>query len=98
MLQDGIGVFVRVFPLAPASATLIGLGFVLRRSGMLGRPLATSALGVGIAFELAGIAAVFSTAGLVAAVVLSVGQGIWVLVAAFGLMRSRTIRGPAAGS
>ena len=92
------GVFVRVFPLAPASATLIALGVVLRRSGVLRRWTATTALGLGMAFELAGIVAIFSTVGLVAAVALSVGQGLWVLAAGIGLIRSRPTRTPRAAS
>ena len=79
------GVFLRVFPLAPASATLIALGLVLRRSNLLGPSLATVGLALGIAFEAAGIAAIFSAAALVLVAILSAGQAIWVVAASIRL-------------
>ena len=82
------GAFVRVFPLAPASLTLIGVGLVLMHSGLFTRWLAYGALSLGVAFELAGAAAVMSNAGVVASIVLSVGQGLWALAAAITLLRS----------
>ena len=82
------GVFVRVFPLAPASLTLVALGFVLLRSGLLGRPTAWIAIGLGVAFELAGVLAIISGVAVVAAAVLSAAQGLWVLAAAALLLAS----------
>jgi hypothetical protein len=82
------GVFVRVFPLAPASATLIAVGLVLRRSGVLGARLATAALALGAAFEIAGLVAIVSPAGVVGGAILSVGQGLWVVVAAVSLWQA----------
>ena len=79
------GVFLRVFPLAPASATLIGLGLVLRGSNLLGPFLAIAAIGLGIAFELAGIAAIVSPGALVAIAILSVVQAVWVVAAGIRL-------------
>jgi hypothetical protein len=79
------GVFVRVFPLAPASATLIGLGAILRRGDVLDRRFGTAALGIGAAFVIGGVISVFATAGLLLIVLLSVGQAIWTAVAAINL-------------
>ena len=36
-------------------------------------------------FELAGIAAIFSTAGLILAIVMSIAQELWIIAAAVGL-------------
>jgi hypothetical protein len=83
----GNGVFVRVFPLAPASATLIALGILLRDRPVIDRRLGTVALTLGAAFEAAGIIAIFSAAGLVAVIVLSVGQAAWTVAAAVSLWR-----------
>ena len=79
------GVFVRIFPLAPASATLIGLGMVLRGTHVLDRRFGWLALGLGVAFEVAGLAAVFSPVGLVLGIALSIGQDVWVVAAAIAL-------------
>jgi hypothetical protein len=89
------GVFVRVFPLAPASATLIALGLVLRAGDLLDRRVATAAIALGVLFEVAGLVAIVSTAGLVAVILLSVGQAIWTLVAAIALLRDRGSAGQA---
>src|SRR5262245_30214440 len=51
------GVFARVFPLAPASGTYFALGAVLLRSDVLAKIFGQVALGLGIAFELAGMLA-----------------------------------------
>lgn len=88
------GVFVRVFPLAPASATFVGLGIVLLRSPVLGRGFGYGALALGVAFEVAGALAIVSVAGIVFAIVLSVGQGLWVVAAAasVGMMRPSAVQ------
>lgn len=82
------GVFVRVFPLAPASVSFLALGAVIVGSRVLHRRIGYVALGVGIAFEVAGILAVFSTLGLVLAIVLSITQELWIVAAAIALWRS----------
>jgi hypothetical protein len=92
------GVFLRVFPLAPASATLIALGLVLRRSNLLGAPLAAIALGLGIAFELAGIAAIAVPGALAALAILSAGQALWVVAAGVRLGTAAPTRDPGAGA
>ena len=81
------GVFVRAFPLAPASATSVALGAVILSSRLLHRGFGYSAIALGIAFEVAGTAAVFIPAALIAIAVLAAGQGIWVVAAAIGLWR-----------
>lgn len=83
------GVFVRVFPLAPASASFIGLGGVILGSNVLSRWFGYVAVGVGVAFEVAGIAAIFSAFGLILAIVLSIGQELWIIAAAVALATSR---------
>lgn len=82
------GVFVRVFPLAPASATYIALGLALLSSGPIHRGFGYSAIVLGAVFELGGIAAVFSNATLIALAVLAAGQAVWVAAAAAALCRS----------
>ena len=82
------GVFVRVFPLAPASLSFLGLGAVILESTVLPRAFGCLALGIGAAFELAGIAAIFSILGLILAIILSIGQEFWTLAAAIALARS----------
>ena len=79
------GVFLRVFPLAPASATLIALGLVLRQSNLLGPSLAAVALGLGIAFEVGGVAAIAAPGAIVILVGLSVAQVAWVIAASVRL-------------
>jgi hypothetical protein len=79
------GVFVRVFPLAPAPAVFAGVAAVLLRSRVLARGFAWTAFTVAGLFELAGIAAMFSTAGLILAIVMSIAQELWIIAAAVGL-------------
>jgi len=79
------GVFVRVFPLAPATAVFAGTAAVLFRGHVLAIGFAWSALAIAALFELAGIAAIFSAAGLTLAIVLSIAQEVWIIAAAVGL-------------
>ena len=79
------GVFVRVFPLAPATAVFAGVAAVLFRSRVLATGFAWTALAVAALFELAGIAAIFSAAGLILAILLSIAQEVWIVAAAVGL-------------
>jgi hypothetical protein len=80
------GVFARVFPLAPASAAYVGLGAVILGSGVLHRTFGYVAVGLGLAFEV-GILALFTIVGLILAIILSVAQEIWVIVAAVAVWR-----------
>ena len=82
------GAFVRVFPLAPASVTYLALGLVITRSDVLRRWFGLAAISLGIAFELAGSLAVFSGTGMIATIVLSAGQELWIVAAAIALWRS----------
>lgn len=82
------GVFVRVFPLAPASATYIALGFTLLSSGPIHRGFGYAAIALGTVFELGGIAAIFSNAALIVLAVLAAGQALWVAAAAVALWRT----------
>src|SRR6266849_3429023 len=81
------GVFARVFPLAPASAAYVGLGAVILGSSVLHRWFGFIAVGLGLAFELAGIVALFTIVGLILAIILSVAQEIWIVAAAVALLR-----------
>lgn len=86
------GVFARVFPLAPASAIYLGLGAVILGSGVLQRWFGYAAVGLGVAFEVAGIVALFTVVGLVLAIILSVAQELWIIAAAVALWRSAGTR------
>jgi hypothetical protein len=88
------GVFLRVFPLAPASATLIALGLVLRRSNLLGPSLAAVALALGVAFEIGGVAVIAAPGAIIGLAVLSAGQVAWVIAASVRLgMTAPTLAG-----
>ena len=82
------GVFARVFPLAPASATYVGLGAVILGSRILDRWFGYVAIGLGVAFEAAGIVGLFALVGLILAIILSVAQELWIVAAAIALWRS----------
>jgi hypothetical protein len=79
------GVFLRVFALAPSSATYLGLGALLVSSRLLPPPFGYSAVAIGVAFELAGLVAVLTSAGLVLIIVLSVGQELWIVATAIAI-------------
>lgn len=81
------GVFARIFPLAPASAAYVGLGAVILGSTVLHRWFGYVAVGLGLAFEVAGIIALFTTIGLILAIILSVVQELWIIAAAIALLR-----------
>jgi hypothetical protein len=83
------GVFIRVFPLAPSSVSYMALGVVILGSRLLHRRLGYAAIGLGIAFELAGVIAVLSSVGLILVIVLAAGQELWIVAAAIALWRSR---------
>ena len=82
------GVFVRVFPLAPASATYIALGLALLARAPIHRGFGYAAIALGAVFELGGVVAIFSTAALIALAILAAGQALWVAAAAVALWRS----------
>lgn len=86
------GTFARVFPLAPASLSYLGLGWVVIESGVIDRRLGYGALGLGAAFELAGLLAIVFQAGVVLATALSVLQVLWVAAAAIVVAATRSTR------
>jgi hypothetical protein len=92
------GVFVRVFPMAPASGVLVGLGAVVIRSRVMPRGFAYVALGLGLAFEFAGLLATVSGTGVAAVVLLSIVQDVWVLAAALAFGLSRGAASESAGA
>jgi hypothetical protein len=85
------GVFVRIFPLAPAPLMFAGIGVVLRRHALLPRPFGPAALVVALGFSTAGLAAIFSGAGVVFAIVMSVIETGWIAAAAVALMLTRPL-------
>lgn len=82
------GVFVRVFPLAPAPLLFAGVGAALIGGTLLHRWFAWSAFAVAALFELAGIAAIFSAVGLYFAIAMSILQEFWILAAAIATLLS----------
>jgi hypothetical protein len=46
-----------------------------------------AAVGLGLAFEVAGLVALFTIVGLILAIVLSVAQELWIITAAVALWR-----------
>ena len=81
------GVFVRIYPLAPAPLLFAGIGFALSGASILPRVFARTAVLISGLFLIAGIAAVFATAGLILASVMSVVEAIWIPAAAIALVR-----------
>ena len=81
------GVFVRVFPLAPSTATYLALGIVLLPSAVLARPFGYAALAIGFAFEVAGLASIFTSWAVIATAVMGAAQAAWVVAAAVALWR-----------
>jgi hypothetical protein len=80
---DLMGVFVHIFPLAPAPLILIPLGIILYGSRLLPRALAILALALGGLYIVAGLAGLFTTP-LLTLIPLGL-QGLWVLAAAITL-------------
>jgi hypothetical protein len=85
------GVFVRIYPLAPAPLVFAGIGFALMQTTILPRAFGRSAVLISGLFLIAGFAAVFGTAGLILANVMSGAEAIWIPAAAvaFAVRRDR---------
>lgn len=92
------GVFVRIFPLAPAPLMFAGVGFVLRGRRVLPRPFAPAALVVAASFVVVGFAAVLTGIGVALAVVMSVVEAFWIAAAAIALLASCPTRQPPIGA
>jgi hypothetical protein len=88
------GVFVRIFPLAPAPLLFAGIGTALHRAGVLPRFFSRSALVIAALFFLSGLAAVFGTGGLIFAIVMSVVEALWIPAAAITLVLTRAPTAP----
>lgn len=86
------GVFVRIFPLAPAPLLFVGVGLVLWNGDVLHPWYARTAVAVAILFEVAGVAAIFGSVGLIFAIVMSVLQEVWIVAAAIGLAVHSSLR------
>ena len=82
------GVFVRIYPLAPAPLVFAGIGFTLHRSGILPQVFARTAVLISGLFLIAGLAAVFGSAGLIFATVMSVVEAVWIPAAAIAFART----------
>lgn len=92
---DLMGVFVHIFPLAPAPLILIPLGIILYTSRLLPRAIAVLALTLGGLYIVAGLAGLFTTP-LLTLIPLGL-QALWALAAAITLAVTRTATGqPAA--
>ena len=76
------GIFARIFPLAPAPMIFFGIGIAVRRSHLIPGVFGTAALVVAVLFVGAGIAAIAGPAGVIRAIVMSVVEAVWILVAA----------------
>jgi hypothetical protein len=83
------GVFVRIFPLAPAPLVFLGTGMMLRSSDLLPRPFAVSAFVIAGLFEVSGLAAVFSSLGVFLAIAMSIVQALWIVVTGVALAFAR---------
>ena len=86
---DLMASFIRVFPIVPAPVVYLAVGAALLGSGVLPRPFAPLAVGLGASFELVGLAGVLTPAAGTAAAALSGLQDLWVLAAAVALLARR---------
>jgi hypothetical protein len=77
---DIMTVFTYIYPMVPAPLIFLALGPILLRSHLLPRIFGYLAVGLGVAFEIAGLAGLFTTS-IFTLVVLSL-QALWVLAAA----------------
>jgi hypothetical protein len=80
------GVFVRIYPLAPAPLVFAGMGFALLQSSILPRVFGRTAVLISGLFLIAGFAAVFGPAGLTLATVMSAVEAIWIPAAAIAFL------------
>ena len=82
------GVFVRIYPLAPAPLVFAGIGFVLLQTTVLPRAFGRTAVVISGLYIVAGFAAVFGTVGLILATVMSAAEAIWIPAAAIAFART----------
>ena len=82
-------VFIHIFPIVPAPVTFFGLGGVLRRSALLPKAFAYSALTLAMAFETLGFVGLFRPSVNGAMVALLSSQELWIAAAAITLLLPR---------
>jgi len=85
---DVMSAVIRVFPIVPAPAIYLSVGLLLLGTATLPRPFAQLALGLGLAFAIAGLAGALLPAAAAATAVLSGLQVVWIIAAAVALLRS----------
>lgn len=86
--------FIQVFPLVPAPAVYLPLGYILLRNGLLPRWLAWVAVGLGGAFLLVGLLEVFLPFAQAFAAGLAGLQAFWIITAAIVLIARGDARTP----
>jgi hypothetical protein len=86
LLRSKVVTAVAESPLAAARGTSISKRLRLHRW------FGYVAVGLGLAFEVAGIVALFTSVGLILAIILSVAQELWIIAAVVALWRPA--RGP----
>ena len=86
---DIMTVFTYIYPIVPAPLIFLALGSILLRCHLLPRIFGYLAIGLGIAFEIAGFIGLFTT-NILTLVVLSL-QALWVLAAAIAWLTSARI-------
>ncbi|MBV9231125.1 MAG: hypothetical protein JOZ18_17575 [Chloroflexi bacterium] len=82
-------VFTYIYPIVPAPLIFLALGSILLHSHLLPRIFGYLAIGLGVAFEIAGFVGLFTTS-LFTLVVLSL-QALWVLATAIAWLTSAGI-------
>jgi hypothetical protein len=82
---DLMATFIRVFPIVPAPAVYLSVGFLLRHAAALPRVFAWLAVALGAAFAVAGLIGTLLPAAAVATAGLSGLQVLWLIAAAFAL-------------
>lgn len=81
---DLMGVFIHIYPFAPAPLIFLSLGAVLLGSRVLPRGFGYVAVALGAAFEIVGFAGLFTTP-ILTLVVLGL-EALWIIAAAITLM------------
>jgi hypothetical protein len=94
---DLMAEFIRVFPIVPAPAVYLPVGVLLLRSSVLPRPFGYLAVGLGVAFVIAGLVGVLVPAAAAATGGLAAIQVIWIIAAAITL-RATAVSGGESGT
>jgi len=86
---DVMTVFTYIYPIVPAPLIFLALGSILLRSWILPHVMGYLAIGLGLAFEIAGFVGLFTTP-VFTLIVLSL-QALWVLAAAIVWLTSAKV-------